>query len=233
MEPKVGVLIPFYKNKAEYTKDILESISSQTYSNITLYVLDDSNDDGSTWEGIKHIEKSIRLPVNVGTFRAYNILGYLAYADECDYVIPVGQDDILESTCIEAMVEKALEGDYDWVNVPGKIIEGDSGIHSPQSNATYESAWRQNPLTSFALLKMSVWKEYNGYDTSITPDELKVGIEDCELWLRLLRDKKKYAVISSPLYLYRSHKDQAHRIAASYGIDKLYQIIRKKHNYYQ
>jgi len=138
-------------------------------------------------------------------------------------------------TCIEEAVKFLEKGDFDCVDLPiqtfteenGVITDG--GLMTPNPHAIYESAFNQNPFTSFMLYKSEVWNKYNGYDTSITPAHINTGIEDCEFHLRLLRDKVKIGFLDKVLYKYRIHGNQSHRQAAPH-LEELYNIIRAKHN---
>lgn len=228
---KVGILLPFYKNKPKWTRTLLDSIEKQTYKDWVIYAVDDgSNDKNKTWNEIKHLKNTVKLPVNIGAHEAWNVCGYMAKGDNCQYVCTPSQDDILKPNYLREMVSQIKKG-YDFVVCAGEIFGSNQGILNPDPKATYESAWKCNPFTSFALFKMSIWKAYQGYDTSITPDHIKTGIADCELWLRLLRDKRRFSVIGKILYRYRVHGKNASMIFAKPHIKELYDIIKKKHNY--
>ena len=231
MNKRIGILVPFFKNPPRWTHTLLDSINKQTYTNWVVYAVDDgSNDNNKTWNEIKHLQNSVRLPVNVGAHEAWNICGYMAKGDGCEYVCTPSQDDILKPSYLKEMIQKIKIG-FDYVLCQGEQFGKAGGIINPDPNATYQSAWKCNPFPSFALFKISIWKAYQGYDTSITPDNIKTGIADCELWLRLLRDRRRFAIIPKVLYRYRVHDHNASIIHAKPHLSQLYDIIKRKHNY--
>lgn len=238
MNKKVGILVPFY-NQEQFVGEALASYLGQSYETTCIYALDDFSNDQTAKElkifternGVnpKRNITTVYNPVNIGVFRSYNYLAYLAIKDGCDYIIPCGGDDVMMRDCIEKAVQWLEEGDYDCVDLPVVTIGLEPGIvMRPNAAATYETAWQQNPFTSFMLFKSEIWNRYNGYDTSITPPHVNTGIEDVEFHLRLLRDGIKIGFLEEVLYNYRIHASNSHRQAAPH-LEELYNIIKAKH----
>lgn len=238
---KVGLLVPFY-NQEKYVKEALESYfnQEQKHCQISVYFLDDFSTD-NTQQVLKEVLPELRKSrpydfiwcnpeIKRGCFGSYNLLAKIAIRDGCDFVMPCGGDDIMEKTCIStALSYFDRDIDLQALDMPCKTFGIESGIvFRPQPQATYESAWNQNPWTSFILYRAELWNQYNGYDTSLTPKHIQTGIEDCEFHLRLLKDKVKVGFMDEVLYNYRVHETQSHRHAAPY-LGELYEIIKKKH----
>lgn len=118
----VSIIIPVY-NMEKYLDECLESLFSQTYSNIEVIILNDGSTDTSKdiikkymdkYENIIYIEQD-----NQGLSVARN--NALKYING-EYILFVDSDDYLEKDCLEFVYRKAKETNSDMVIMGHKKI---------------------------------------------------------------------------------------------------------------
>lgn len=118
MDTKVlfSILVPAYK--MQYLKECIDSILSQTYDFFEVIIVDDAS-PYDIWSVVSlYNDKRIRYFRNEVGFGALNVVGNwnkcLEYATG-DYVICMGDDDMLAPTCLENYVR--LMAEYPGLNV--------------------------------------------------------------------------------------------------------------------
>lgn len=214
-EPKVALCTCVY-NRNDYFKDYLYSVSEQTYDNFTLYVWDDGSEEAT--EGvIEEYKDKIDIVVkyaepihNIGTVKNYVV--NLALKDDPDYIQMTDCDDLLEPTFLERMVRKMETTGTDFAICDGVVFGETSGgeirndlNEEIEQSMTLELLKRKNPFFSWAMFKADVIKEVN----------YRVGMkhfEDWDIYIRLLKAKKKFSIVREPLYNYRTHGEQFHKV---------------------
>ena len=94
MKSKVVVLMSTY-NGEKYIQEQLESILTQTYHNIKIYVRDDGSSD-QTLEILKKYENENKIILLKGTNKGFigSFLTLLKECEEADYYAWCDQDDI-------------------------------------------------------------------------------------------------------------------------------------------
>jgi glycosyltransferase involved in cell wall biosynthesis len=109
-QPLVSVVTPFY-NTADYLRECIESVLSQTYSHFEYLLVDNQSTDGSSSIAAEYAAKDRRIRVLrnrefVGQVANYN--GALRHvASAARYVKVVQADDCIFPECIERMVAVA------------------------------------------------------------------------------------------------------------------------------
>lgn len=116
MEPLISITIPAYKKR--FLKETIESCLKQTYSNIELIIVDDASPEDLASVARIYDDRRIKYYRNEKNCGALNVvdnwnicLGYC----EGEYVICMGDDDILLPCCIEEYVK--LINEYPTLNV--------------------------------------------------------------------------------------------------------------------
>jgi len=109
-QPFVSVVTPFY-NTADYLRECIESVLSQTYTNFEYLLVDNQSTDGSASIAAEYAAKDervrvIRNPKFVGQVPNYN--GALRHVDStARYVKVVQADDCIFPECLERMIAVA------------------------------------------------------------------------------------------------------------------------------
>jgi glycosyltransferase involved in cell wall biosynthesis len=124
-QPLVSVIVPTY-NVERYVEDCIDSLLSQTYSNIEIIVIDDGSKDATVYL-LKQYKDKIHLVVhdnNKGQGARRNEGLTLATGK---YVYFVDSDDWIEPETIEEAVDQLEKTDADLVRFNGKVFyEGDA-----------------------------------------------------------------------------------------------------------
>ena len=122
-QPLVSVIVPTY-NRATFIEETLDSILSQTYTNIEILVIDDGSTD-NTFEILKRYDGKIEVisRENLGESRTVNQGFDLATGK---YVCVVNSDDPILKDCFSSLVPilennpTALVAYGDWVRIGPK-----------------------------------------------------------------------------------------------------------------
>lgn len=189
---KVSIIIPCY-NQAEYLTESFESALQQTYKNIEIIIVNDGSSDNT-----KDIARE--LPYNIlinqdnkGLSFARNegircsTGDYILTLDADDKISPdfiektIGKDDIVSTWQQEFGLSNRL-----WMNT--------------FVNPTYENFKQRNQINCCSLFKKEIWENINGYD-----ENMMLGFEDWDFWLRATKSGYKVSVIPEPLFYYRKH----------------------------
>ena len=113
LKPTVSIIIPLF-NQKRYFRDCLNSVSSQTYKNLEIIIVNDGSTDSSPqmakdWAAKDHRVKVIDK-LNEGLAFARRD-GYLAATGE--FITFLDSDDMLSKNAIEILVTGLLENEVD------------------------------------------------------------------------------------------------------------------------
>jgi len=159
-KPLVTVLLALYNPNLSWLKEQLDSINSQTYENIELWVCDDcSSTVDETTINVLLKEQITRFPykflrnkINQGTNRTFELLTMQAYQSFCyfnnqnrieetHYFAYCDQDDIWENNKIETLISSAINKNAVLAYSDMSIIDSD-GKHVSDSIAKYRKRFR-------------------------------------------------------------------------------------------
>ena len=216
MNPMVTVILPTY-NRAEFLKESIQSVLSQTFTDFELIVVDDGSTD-PTEEVVREFSgfRYISFPQNRGVSKARNLGIELARGR---YICFLDSDDLWVENKLETQVAwmesqsdcQVCYTDEIWirkgvrVNPMNKHRKVSGDIFSPSLSLCIVSP-------SSVLIRASIFSEVGRFD-----EDLPV-CEDYDLWLRIAL---KYPVhlIDEKLIIKRGgHQDQ---LSAKYwGMDR-------------
>lgn len=216
LRPKVTVIIPCY-NRESYIAETVESVLTQTYSNMELVVVDDGCTDNSRKilerykDRIRILEHSGRL--NKGQSAALN-LGIRSTAS--DYVAFLDSDDLFVREKIEKQVQ-FLESnpEFGLVYSNGYFIHENGrrisriydGYHREDSDPNRVLLDCYFSLPTNALVRREVLSKAGYFDESFR------SAQDHDLAIRIA-EVAKIAYLDEALFFYRRHKDSiSHRNA--------------------
>lgn len=205
-KPLISILIPCY-NVEPYINKCVNSILSQTYSNLQLVIIDDGSSD-KTWNEIQtlqHTDKSIEIysQPNQGVAATRN---NLLSKVKGEYVLFVDSDDWIEKDMVEFLVSKALSNDADVVTC---------GII--QNNLIHSETYSEKILNKEEAIKLFLLhKELTGslcnklVKTSLLhnlkfDDEISYG-EDALFCWNFLQKVNKLVFTTKGLYHYRMNE---------------------------
>jgi GT2 family glycosyltransferase len=126
LSPKVGIVILNWNNYDD-TFNCVQSLSTITYNNYQIIVVDNGSDDSS----IDHLQEHfnnitvIKLSHNMGYASGNNVGGNYALHEDCKYICILNNDTLVGNNFIEPMV-MILE-DKPYVGVVGPLICNSNG----------------------------------------------------------------------------------------------------------
>ncbi|WP_048510950.1 glycosyltransferase [Chryseobacterium sp. FH2] len=219
--PLVSILCLSY-NHAQFVVESLESIKSQSYSNIEILICDDSSKDNSVevinnWaENNSHLNiHFIRHTQNQGICKSLN---ELLHQSKGKYILTLALDDLLERDKIEKhviLLENSASHEV-LVFSNAYLIDDNSALYQNtfipyfhkylnlESGNFYETLIKDNFIPAMScLIKSAIVKEIGGWDESLS-------FEDYDMWLRL---SQKYDFIydNSKSCRYRIHATNSHK----------------------
>jgi glycosyltransferase involved in cell wall biosynthesis len=210
MDTLVSIIVPIYKVE-EYLRQCLDSIVTQTYSNIEIILVDDGSPDNCGKICDEYAEKDSRINVihkkNEGLSIARNVGIDIAKGD---YLMFVDSDDWVEPTYCERALETAILQGVDCVAVGVNVINEGGPIIKfnttrPGFFSTEETIGR---LVDGRSPYNGVWNKI--YKRSLFKTiRFPAGIifEDQAVMYLLLHQSNGVYVISDKLYNYRRRPD--------------------------
>jgi glycosyltransferase involved in cell wall biosynthesis len=198
--PLVSIIVPCY-NQAQYLDEALQSVLGQIYTNWECIIVDDGSTDNSAIVAKKWVEKNIQFKYyyreNGGLASARN---FGVSKAEGFYILPLDADDKIEMTYLKKVVE---------------VFEFDKEIKLVYCRASYfgakEGEWILAPysfpeiLIDNMIFCSAVFKKEDFVNEGGYLEDLKFGLEDWDLWIRLLKITDKVFKIPEILFFYRKH----------------------------
>jgi glycosyltransferase involved in cell wall biosynthesis len=155
MKPRVSIGIPVY-NGEKYLRQAIESILSQTYTDLELIVSDNASTDATAAIVLEYAARDPRVRysrnrINVGAAKNYKVCLELATGE---YFRWMAADDYIGPTLIEREVE-ALDAHADAVLAysPSQAVDGDGRALSMHSGGPVDYASQANVVTRYRLFR--------------------------------------------------------------------------------
>lgn len=210
-KPLVSVLIPCY-NVEKYIEESINSILSQTYTNLEVIAIDDCSTDNTRKILQQLAEKDSRITIvrNTENLKLIATLNKGIALCKGDYIARMDADDISLPTRIEKEVDfLEKHQDHDIVSVQFYAFHSDNPAkrdlhHSPTHDAELRAymLFRSGICHPAVLMRKRVFSELG-----LKFEQEYLHVEDYALWSEALY-KTKIANLSEPLLLYRVHKQQ-------------------------
>lgn len=189
---RVSIIIPAY-NQAHWLPEAIQSALDQTVKCEIIVVNDGSPDNTS--EVAKMFDVKLIEKENGGLSSARNA-GIKEATGE--WILTLDADDKIAPDFIEKCLK--YKDEYDIIGTGQQEFGYSNEKHLFKTNPTFQDFVQSNQINCCSLYRKKIWEELGGYD-----EEMKIGYEDFDLWLRATH--KGYKVITIPEYLffYRKH----------------------------
>lgn len=214
--PLVSFIVISYKHK-KYIGDCLESILSQTYSNMEILYLDDASGDGTFQKACEYKrrleEKFIwtEFIENVQNRGLVANLNMLIQMSKGEYIKFLAADDFMLCDGIKKMVD-ALETSQKYDMMYSNGVIGDEGTRFPYENVGKEKLiYQEVPLYGGGLfealyerdfiLAPSVMTRRCVYEKTGLYDQT-IGVEDWDFYLRIAKEGM-IGYLQEPTVMYR------------------------------
>lgn len=205
--PLVSILSPCY-NVEKYLPKCLDTIISQTYSNLQIVLIDDGSKDGTLDIMQKYAAKDSRIEIyhqeNQGVaITRNNLLDKV----KGDFILFVDSDDWIELTMVESLLAIHKQSDADIV-VCDMVKNDNTPNLSDRSYTSYNQKQIVKAFLEHTWLNGSLWNKL--VKTSLLHNErFRCGIsygEDALFCWHLLQHVTSVAVCKLQLYHYRMNE---------------------------
>lgn len=198
----ISIVMPVY-NAGDYLSECMESILSQSYTNFELIIIDDGSTDQSVNILNSYPDKRIKLIKNEHNFIRSLNLGLERSSGK--YIARMDSDDI--------MMPDRLQKQYDYmennpdIDVCGSWLKVFGKIQNIFTGPTSHTDIVKNMLLKNTIYHPSVLLRrsslFDQTDLKFSYKEEYIYAEDYKLWIDLIINGKKFAVIPETLLKYR------------------------------
>lgn len=201
---KVSIIVPIY-NVEKYLKKCIDSIVSQTYSNIEIILINDGSSDNSEsiCKEYESIDQRIRYykKQNGGLSSARN---YGIENATGDYLLFIDSDDYIDNSMVETLLVSAEKYNADMVECNYyEVINEEFHVFKPKKNKVYSSKEAIASLIYNTGITPTAWnKLYSKKLFSKLRYTEGLYHEDEEIIVKLLSKAEKVVEIGNPLYFY-------------------------------
>ena len=200
--PKISIVVPMYNTPEKYFKELLESITEQTYENWELCLADGSPEKAEYLEDlIQPLGDKIKyefLSENKGISGNSNEALKLATGD---YIALLDHDDIIPKFALYEIVKTINENpDVDFIYTDeDKILEENEKRISPHFKQDYaiDTLRSYNYICHFSIFKKELMDMLGGFNSEFD------GSQDYDLILRATEQAKHIVHIPKILYNWR------------------------------
>jgi glycosyl transferase family 2 len=228
---KVDVVIPCY-NYGRFLKGCVNSVLSQSISDIRILIIDDASCDDSKTVAQSLTAADPRVsfishPQNIGHIRTYNQgIDWL----QSDYFLLLSADDLLVPGALER-ASRIMDEYPDIVLTYGSGIEWFDNTPFPTQTSAADGGWSRQDLirdmctsganlvtTPTAIVRTSAQKSIGGYEIDLPHSA------DMAMWLNFAA-VGSIAQIHATQAIYRRHSSN---MSASYYAEKLSDYLQRK-----
>ncbi len=207
--PLVSIILPCY-NAEKYIEEALNSIITQSYTNLEIIVINDCSSD-NTRELLSTFEKDPRVIIidNEVNLKLPNTLNKAIKVAKGEYIARMDADDIALPDRIEKQVAFLLDNpsidivgtNTQYIDSNGNDLPIDTRKPLEHSKIVGKLPWKSTLNHPTIVAKKSFFSDLGGFKN------ISYG-EDYELWIRGWLAGKKFANLPEKLLRYRMHDKQ-------------------------
>jgi len=196
--PKVSVIIPCY-NHGQYVDEAVESVLNQTFQDFEIIIVNDGSTDKFTVEKLSNYKKAktkVLQTSNQGLSAARNNGIKIA---EGEYILPLDADDKIGDTYLEEAVNTLNNNKkIKIVYCLGKYYGGKEAPLEQPKLIEFKQMLLYSYIFCSGIFRVNDFFSAGGYN-----EDMKLGSEDWDFWIRLLKDGGEVYRIDKILFYYR------------------------------
>jgi len=198
MSVKISIVVPCYK-QADFLEEALKSVQGQSFEDWECIIVNDGSPDNTgaiaeKWQNLDLRFKYLKQ-INLGVSSARN---FGISQAQGEYILPLDADDIIAPRYIEkALIEFDKKSNLKLVYCEAKKFGDQEELWKlPEFNLKQLAS--NNMIFCSSVFRKSDWQKVNGYDV-----EMKMGFEDWEFWISLLKKGGKVVKLDYLGFFYR------------------------------
>lgn len=231
MKVETSIIIPLY-NAEKYIAETIQSVLNQTYQNWELIIIDDGSIDFSSKIVTNFLDDnriSFHHQKNSGVSSARNN-GFIKSCGK--YITFLDADDVWTKDNLEEKVSYLKNNQVDVVYSRYYTINEKSESTSKILNKAIYPTLKDvlllkgnySTAPSGLVIKSEVLQKIGGFDTNLSNNA------DQDIWVRILANNFKIALIEKPLWKYRVHANNMSNNIALLEKDSIYMFNKAAKN---
>jgi len=219
----VSVIIPCY-NKGIYLDETINSVLRQTYTDFEIIIVDDGSTDTFTKQflsRLNHPKIKVFFRENEGVSQARN---YAIKHSKGEYILPLDADDLISDDYFERAVEVLSK------NQDVKLVCCNVDYFGYRKGTIASTEYSFERLLARNLFVVS--SMFRRSEFSLTPGfnlNMKLGFEDWDFWISLLKTGGGVYRIDKTCFFYRIHKKSRNNQLKEENFSRLRQQIYENH----
>lgn len=211
ISPKISIVVPMYKTKEKFLKELIECVINQTYANWELCLADGSPEKNEVYE--KYVLKDERIKYkflneNLGISGNSNKAIEMATGD---YIALLDHDDLLAEYALFEVVKCINKyPDAEFIYSDEDKIDENGNRYDAYFKPDFapDTLRCQNYICHFSIFKKELMKKLNGFKTNYD------GAQDYDIFLRMseIVEPKNIKHISRILYHWRVHNESTAKL---------------------
>ena len=224
--PLVSIIIPYF-NSGKTIQETIDSILNQSYENYEIWIVDDGSSDLFSISKLKEYENNEKIHLlnqeNAGPSVAKNIGAEKANGEILCFV---DADNIIFENYISEAVEIFSRKKEIEIVYPDFEFFGDKkGIHKSNLIDSFK-IFIGNSVDNCVLIKKETFFSVGGFDSHLS----RLGLEDWELWINLLKNNKHFFYLEKVHFKYRVISTSRTNTTANHNLEVIVSYISKKHS---
>ena len=219
----ISVIVPCY-NQAQYLDECLQSVLDQTYPNWECIIVNDGSPDHTEEVAQNWVAKDVRFKYfykeNGGLSSARN---YGIERAEGEWILPLDADDYISNNYLE-LAEKHFSDDEVKVIYCNAWKFGYINEDWNLNSFSLKNLALGNVIFCSAFFRKLDWERIGGYD-----ENLKLGYEDWEFWINILKDSGVIIQLETVGFFYRIKEVSMLATLKEIGETTTLQYMEKKH----
>ena len=197
---KVSIIIPCY-NQAQWLPDAINSALDQTVSCEVIVVNDGSTRKDIIVAIVENVELNetreiIYIEKENGGLSSARNTGIEAAKGE--WILTLDSDDKIAPDFVEKCLK--YKDEYDIIGTGQQEFGDTDRKYLFKTNPTHADFLQNNQINCCSLFRKEIWETIGGYD-----EEMKLGYEDWDYWLRATHAGYKVVTVPEYLFFYRKH----------------------------
>lgn len=220
--PLVSIIVPVFR-KEKFLEECLASIAGQTFSDWNCIIVDDGSDQPDLIYKIcnKTLGKKGKVihQQNQGTSAARN-----RGIDEArgEFILCLDADDCLHQDFLLKLTSLLIKNTDIGVAFCWTQHFGHQNHIANPSRVDLFWLLQRNLIPVTSLFRKEIWSQIGGFD-----EQMKIGHEDWEFWIRVSLAKYHFRCCPEPLFFYRIASDSKNVGATKRRVETIHYIRHK------